>query len=364
MDEKSKRKTKSMPLRIFISVLLGFLALLVVLSCFRKQAPPPAEPVSELAKPSSGGEKSASGLAGLPFENLVEKIDQFDDLDFAEFNEIGISAVPPVGFAKARNFHGFKSDSPQGTVTFTTAPVSYPGSTKPFLASLASSRPNAVVREHRLGKWNANFLYYDEEQKGKKIGSQYLVLGNEIFSWIVSASYVDDGSAIGRDVAATLLSLRIKDSVDFKKIGGDTTFQLESSMLQKTPGWAKTLVFTQNGSFPPKDAKEPFVKATELFELTPTTEEALSAFARRLLLPSPTVKIEQVLSENQFSLDDKPVIEIAAHAFDQSTKTPTIHYLAVIFEENSQVVVNAWGGREDKEKWLAEFAAITRSYSR
>jgi len=74
--------------------------------------------------------------------------------------------------------------------------------------------------------------------------------------------------------------------------------------------------------------------------------------------------VDKILYEKPFQAGTVDGIEFAANAFDHSTSTPIILYFAMLFEQDSQITIHAWAGRESKEQWMAEFEAIARSYSR
>ena len=313
--------------------------------------------------PLAGSNDQPDGK-NFPFSEVDAAISEFTPLDYAEFRKVGLSAVPPKEFERSKKFHGFSAEKPEASVTFTTSPVSFKNSIRPYVANLALKHPDSVFLKKLIGPYQGFFLYYDEEKQGRKVGTQYLVFGDDAMSWILSASYIDEDTDRTVQIAKTLMSVRTLDEVDRNTIGGDASFRLDSSLLKPTMGWTKTLVLTQEGTFPLANKDDPFVKATETFQMTPATRESRIAFARKHLLPSEHVKIDNVFYEKPIMVGDVKGIEIAANAFDHSTKTPILLHFAVLFEEDSQVVIHAWAGRTEKEKWLSEFEAITRSYSR
>lgn len=296
-------------------------------------------------------------------ENLPSSI---PDNSYSDFPGANVALFAPDELDIGKRFHGFENKELKTKIVVTRSPVSFRKSTRPFLTRLVGEAVKKYYAHYFTPKevsgLDGAYLFFVKPVQNVPVAFHYLAFGDDSRSWIVSGSHplksLDDNAS---QIVESILSTKLLPNTEPDQV--DVEFQLSSSKLKMTHGWTKTIAFTKDGTFPFDDPNFPFFRAQPSVTELRVPKDKRAKFARSRYTPSPDIKVERIYKEQDILVDGLPGREIFGFAYDRSTNTNLFLYCAVLFEEDTQVIMHGWAGQshEDMEQ---EFMNIVRSFVR
>lgn len=281
------------------------------------------------------------------------------------FPAAGLRIMKPAGFTEAESFYGFQQTNMQSSVVLMRIPGPYSQVTGGFTADQLQTRGMELrSREERLIDGLPGLLLHVRQRANETPFLKWLVaFGDETQTYLVTATFPEARQAqLSGTLKAVALSAR-RAQMEAPAPGADLPFTLTpSSKLKITPVPGKMLAFTREGVLTTRTPEDPlFIAAPSLGAVTVADKRA---FAQQRLQQTAATRVTTVSSHEPIRIADLDGYESVAEAVDAASGMPMVVYQVLLFEQDAYVLMQGLVGALQREEYLPEFKAMTRSFQR
>jgi hypothetical protein len=285
--------------------------------------------------------------------------------DYVHFAAIGVKLRQPEGFERSKSFDGFQQPETSSTVMA----LKFSGPFKEISTGLTEE--NMKTRGWTwIGREDIKF----EEYAGVLIHFQQPAFGNEFLKW--SLAFGDDKGTImvtatfpkalegklSAPLKSVVLSTKLDNGSPADPVAALPFTLVASPRLKLTPALTGTLAYTKGGTIPAASPTDPlFVVTPSIGKVTIGNSEQ---YATRKILQTAHTKGLSIQSTNPITIDGLDGYEVFAEGNDEKSDIPVLVYQAMLFDNDSYILMVGLVGSEVKDDYLSEFKSMARSFRR
>jgi hypothetical protein len=285
--------------------------------------------------------------------------------DYVSFPASGVEIRQPPGFEKADSFDGFGQRQTQSSILAISVPGPYSKIAAGFTLEQMRARGWSLRRREKIeiSGMPGILVHFEQPAYGTVFLKWLVAFGDEQSTKLVTAAFPkSQEQELSAVLKAAVLSARLAPSGPADP-GAGLPFTIDASeQLKLAPGISNTLLYTKDGTAPIKSPEDP------LFVAAPSLVKGLAGdkqqFAEQRLRQTASTKGLVIESTDAITIDGLEGYESVAKAEDARSGTSLVIYQAILFDQDSYVLMQGRVGAESSDTYLPEFKTMARSFKR
>ena len=288
--------------------------------------------------------------------------------DYVSFPACGLEIRQPPGFEKferADSHEGFGQRQTQSSILAISVPGPYSKIAAGFTVEQMRARGWSLRRRERveISGMPGILVHFEQPAYGILFLKWLVAFGDEQGTKLVTAAFPkSQEQELSAVLKAAVLSARLASSGPADP-GAGLPFTIDASeQLKPAPGISNTLLYTKDGTAPIKSPEDPrFVAAPSLVKGLAGDKQQL---AEQRLRQTASTKGLVIESTDAITIDGVEGYESVAKAEDARSGTSLVVYQAILFDQDSYVLMQGRVGAESSGTYLPEFKTMARSFKR
>jgi hypothetical protein len=277
-----------------------------------------------------------------------------------------VAIQPPSGFTKAKQFTGYVMESTVSSIIVTPIPGgSFAEVSKGFTKSgLAKQGITLINKEKtRIGAYEGLLIRASQTSQGIKFLKWMLAFGDHTETTLIMATYPEQyNKELSKKLKASILSVEWQKSINLDFFEGLTFRVSESGSLKLAKKMGNNIVLTQNGVFPQKSIKEPFVVVGASMSEKWKMPTDIKEFSHQRLKQIAILKSLTIIKETKIKIDNLDGFLIYAEGTDKKMGADMYVEQCLLFTNDGYYIIQAMVGKNQKKKYSSTFYNILQSF--